>query len=135
MGSGHRDADPPLDSLPETDWEVAERRTSIPEDLRQLFGKPVSAIRVPKSVHEKIVTKHQNVLADYQKLESRLENWESYRVVNGRWEIYMPERENGDRLMAIIGMDKTGSINLVSLYLVRRRNWRNRTLIPRRIEK
>ncbi len=135
MGSGCHGADPPVGYLPETDWEVFERRTSIPEDLQRLIGKGVSVIRVPKSVHEKIVTKHQNVLADYQKLESRLENWESYRVVNGRWEIYMPERENGDRLMAIIGMDKTGSINLVSLYLVRRRNWRNRPLIPRRIEK
>lgn len=131
MGSDSNDAEPLLADLPLTEWEVFDQRTSIPEDLQRLLGRSVSIIRVPKSVHEKIITKHRNVLVHYLALSSRIEHWESNRLVNRRWENYMPERPDGDRLVAIIGIDKTSSINLVSLYLVRGRNWRNRILIDR----
>ena len=133
MGTCRNDEDPNPGRLPQTEWEVLDQRKSIPADLQSRIGAPTSVIRVPMSVHEKISTKHANVLADYSMLGQHLETWQAYRTVNHRWEIYMPERDDGDRLMAIIGMDKTGSINLVSLYLVRRRNWKNRPLIPRKI--
>ena len=106
MGTCRNDKDPNPGRLPQTEWEVLDQRKSIPADLQSLIGAPTSVIRVPMSVHEKISTKHANVLADYSMLGQHLETWQAYRIVNHRWEIYMPERDDGDRLMAIIGVDK-----------------------------
>lgn len=131
METSGNDANNASESMPETEWEVFEQRKRIPGDLQVLFGESLSTIRVSKSVHEKITTKHQNVIGDYHTLNSNLERWQAYRIVNSRWEIYMPERGNRDRLVAIIGVDGTGSLNLISLYLVRWRNWKNRLLNPR----
>lgn len=112
--------------MPETEWEIFEQRKRIPGDLQLLFGETVPSIRVPKTVHEKIITKHQNVVMDYHALDTNLDLWQAYRIVSSRRDIHMPERGNRDRLVAIIGIDGTGSLNLISLYLVRWRNWKNR---------
>lgn len=117
--------------LPGVEWEAFDRRVSIPADLQRLMDAPFPIVRVPQKVHQKIIARHSAALEAYAKLSLQLETWEKYNVGNRRWEIYMPVRVDGDRLLAIIGLDKTGSFNLVSLYWVRRRNWRNRNLIAR----
>lgn len=118
--------------LPVTDWEIEELRIRVPESLASQIGVPERIVRVPGSIDQKIRTRHPNILVQYLNLNELLEQWDAVRLRVGRVEVYLAPDDRGNRTMIVIGYDRRGSLNLISMYQVRERNWRNRVLIGRR---
>ncbi|HWV22764.1 MAG TPA: hypothetical protein VNZ58_01120 [Thermomicrobiales bacterium] len=113
------------------EWEVSERRFVVPLDIQEAFGMPSVAVRVPGSIDGKIAFRHSDIVEDSLRLDSLIERCEAIRQNHECWKLYAPVRADGNRLMVVIGADETGSWNLISMYLVRQRNWQNRTLVKR----
>lgn len=126
MTAEHRDLNPHL-----MEWEIEELRIPVPDSLGIFVGIGDRFIRVPRSVDQKIRSKHANVLDKYLALSQSLKDWDAIRVRENRTEVYFSPDDRGNRLMALIGHDRNGSLNLISMYLVRQRNWRNRELVFR----
>jgi hypothetical protein len=100
----------------------------LPPDLQQVLGLPVRAIRVPNEIDAKIRGKHAQNLGQYEDLN----RWLADSQYAGqdpndamKWEVYIP-LSSLHWLAVVIGRDKNGSHNLVSVYMTRSRNVRNR---------
>lgn len=118
-------------TTPVLEWEIEELRIYVPTSLTEQIGIGDSCIRVPKSVDRKIRHKHAEILDEYLHLNQFIDQWAAYRLRENRTEVYMEPDKRGNRTMIVIGHDRSGSLNLISIYQVRQRNWRNRELVER----
>lgn len=116
------------DDLPEVEWEIVSQRKRIPEDLRGYIDLPVAILRVSRSVDRKIRDSHQPDIAYYEQLDNLLPNW-AYAIPDPKsqstWQVYVPLSQS-HWLAVIIGRDRNGSVNLISMFRIRSRNVQSR---------
>lgn len=118
-----RPDDAEIRDLPIQEWEVPERRLSLPADLQRLIGCSAPVVRVRKEIDEKLRTKHPATRFIYDQLSEYLVFWEEWRAVEAkdggpRWQIFqhIPDERRGKVYahMTVIGIDREGSVNLIS---------------------
>lgn len=114
-------------ALPVLDWEVADQRKRIPDDLRLIIGAPTPILRVPKGVYRKIVQKHGPDLAYFERLNEILAGWDYIDHSESepyKWEVYAPVGEY--HVFVTIGRDQEGSYNLVTMFRMREQSFQSR---------
>lgn len=118
-------SEPPL---PETSWEVVSARGIMPDDLRVALKAPVAMLRVPQNIDAKLHDgRHVAALSHYQQLTATLAHWRYYRVDPrdpSKYQVYvevMDEVETTIWLRIVVGLDRSGSWNLVTLFCTKAR--------------
>ena len=105
--------------LPVLEWEIAERRVVLPVDLQIVLQLETSVLRWRRSKYEKVAREHaqqveQRVLLD---LDHHLDRWERAGPEPGKsetWRVFF--RVEGRWVLVVIGRDREGSTNVVTLY-------------------
>lgn len=116
------------DELPIVEWEVKERRASIPFHLRLALGIEPSILRVPRTVDQKIRQRHPRVIPIYESLSQAIGRWEyagTSRHSERTYEILVGDAI-GRSVLIVIGFDKNESLNLVTIYYPRASNSENK---------
>lgn len=122
------------DELPVLEWEAAEHRVVLPEDLQRVLKIETPVLRWARSKRDRVFREH-GYLADllndpasglarweYAGLDSRLTSKEDIAP-------FLVFAQRGDMwIKMVFGMSRTGSMNFVSLYGTTRerdiRRWR-----------
>lgn len=106
------------DELPVLEWEAAEHRVVLPDDLQRVLGigKPVLRWSVKK--YRAVVGTHNRDLHVVHDLARYLARWEyageETGVHEGNWRVLVRD-EIGRWYAVSIGTDATGSMNVITL--------------------
>lgn len=109
--------------VPPVEWEDVGARKTLPPELQQLIGASTPTLRVAQTVVRKIRELHARDLPEFEQLDRHLRDWERagedprghddprYQDI---WNVFF--RDRGRTFIVVIGKDRGGSFNVVSVY-------------------
>jgi hypothetical protein len=107
------------DNLPILEWEIAEERVVLPEDLQILLGLETPVLRWRRSKYEQVMVDHDQPIEQRARrhLSAWLSRWERAGAEPGKsetWRVFL--REAGRWVVVVIGRDREGSLNLITVH-------------------
>jgi len=112
-----------IEVLPITVWEAPYERKTLPLSIQLLLNAPIPVLRVPITIHLKQTSdaKHLWLRPLFDDLDALLQDWEIIVPLEGRvWRILqhvaLPVTGERAALMTVVGVDLSGSYNLVSMH-------------------
>lgn len=113
------------DELPVLEWEAAEHRVVLPEDLQRVLGIDVPVLRWARAKRGRVVQTHDqpNERRRAERLSFCLSTWIHAgrdRSKPATWHVFFEEAGRGTPV--ILGRDANGSVNVITLYSPSRPN-------------
>lgn len=113
------------DELPVLEWEAAEHRVVLPEDLQRVLKIETPVLRWARSRRERVTEMHGQPMEQRQagNLSFYLSTWthagpDSTRAAT--WHVFFEEGGRGTQV--VLGRDANGSMNVITLYSPSRPN-------------
>jgi len=111
------------DTLPVMEWEDAQHRVVLPEDLQIALGIDTPVLRWARNKHTLVLSTHgqANERRQAERIEFYLSSWDYAGPDPNRpasWHVFF--EDEGRRTLVVFGRDANGSMNMVTLYSPKR---------------
>lgn len=107
------------DVLPVLEWEVAEHRVVLPEDLQPVLACPVPVLRWASIKYRSVVAKHERDRPVIENLDGYLNEWEWVGEETGAYigQHRVLIQDDMQRWYTVtIGEDRNGSYNIITVF-------------------